>query len=71
MQFSEPTNIPVTVFLTDLSAVLISRGVIADLEMVEVDHFLHLIVVAAPLADNYSDVEQKNMSATSTRHEMA
>ncbi len=71
MQFSEPTNIPVTVFLTDLSAVLFSRGVIGDLEKVEVDHFLHLIVVAAPLADNYNDVEQKNMSAKSTRHDMA
>lgn len=62
---------PVTMFLTDLSAVLISAGVIGDLEMIEVDHFLHLIVVPTPLADDYSDVEQKNMSAASTRHDMA
>jgi len=62
---------PVTMFLTDLSAVLISGGVICDLEMIEVNHFLHLIVVPTPLADDHSDVEQKNMSAASTRHDMA
>lgn len=58
-------------FFTDLFAVLISSGVIGDLEIVEVDYFLHLIVVPPPLADDYSDVEQKNMSATLTRHDVA
>lgn len=61
---------PVAVFLTDLSAVLISGGIIGDLEMAEVDHFPHLIVVPSPLADDYSSVEQKNMSAAPTHVKM-
>lgn len=47
----------------DLPVLLVGRGVVGDLEEVQVDHLLHLVVVPAPLAHNDRRVKQEDVPA--------
>lgn len=42
-----------------LLALLVRHGVVGDLEDVEVEHVLHLVVVAASFADHGGHVKQE------------
>lgn len=48
---------------SNLSRLLVRRGVVGDLEEVQVDHFLHLVVVSPPLAHDDGGVEQEDVPA--------
>lgn len=51
----------------NLSGLLVRRGVVGDLEEVQVDHLLHLVVVPSPLAHDDGGVEQEDVSAFERR----
>lgn len=44
-------------FCVDLFGLSVTRGVVCDLEVVEVEYVLHLVVVASSLANDDSHVE--------------
>lgn len=46
----------------DLSVLLVGRGVVGDLEVVQVDHLLHLVVVAPTLAHDHGGIKQEDVS---------
>lgn len=47
----------------DLSVLLVRRGVVGDLEEVQVDHFFHLIVVSSTLAHDHRCIEKEDVPA--------
>ena len=47
----------------DLSVLLVRRGVVGDLEEVQVDHFFHLIVISPTLAHDNRRIEQEDVPA--------
>lgn len=49
----------------DLSVLLVRRGVVGDLEQVQVDHFFHLVVVSSALTYDHRRVEQEDVPAGS------
>lgn len=48
---------------SNLSGLLVRRGVVGDLEEMQVDHLFHLVVVSPPLAHDDGGVEQEDVSA--------
>lgn len=46
----------------DLFRLSFRGGVVCDLEVVEVEHVLHLVVVPPSLANNEGDIEQEDVS---------
>lgn len=49
----------------DLPVLLVRRGVVGDLEEEQVNHLLHLVVVATTLAHNDRRVKQEDVPAGS------
>lgn len=49
----------------DLSVLLVRRGVVGDLEEVQVDHFFHLVVVSSTLAHDHRRIKQEDVPAGS------
>lgn len=47
----------------DLSVLLVRRGVVGNLEEMQVDHFFHLIVVSPTLAYDHRRIEQEDVPA--------
>lgn len=47
----------------DLSVLLVRRGVVGNLEEMQVDHFFHLIVVSPTLAYDHRPIEQEDVPA--------
>lgn len=52
---------------SNLSSLLVRRGVVGDLEEMQVDHLLHLVVVSSPLAHDHGGVEQEDVPAVRER----
>lgn len=52
----------------DLPVLLVRRGVVGDLEEVQVNHLLHLVVVAAALAHDDRRVKQEDVPAVQWGH---
>lgn len=47
----------------DLSVLPVRRGVVGDLEEVQVNHFFHLVVVPSTLAYDHCRIEQEDVPA--------
>lgn len=47
----------------NLSVLLVRRGVVGDLKVVQVDYFFHLIVVSSTLAHDHRCIEQEDVPA--------
>lgn len=52
----------------DLSVLLVRRGVVGDLEEVQVDDFFHLIVVSSTLTYNHRRIEQEDVPVVQRCH---
>lgn len=48
---------------SNLSGLLVRRGVVGDLEEMQVDHLFHLVVVSSPLAHDHGGVKQEDVPA--------
>lgn len=53
---------------TDLSVLLVRRGVVGDLEEVQVDDFFHLIVVSSTLTYDHRRIEQEDVPVVQRCH---